>query len=223
MRRISGRGAWAVLLLTLVPHLAAAERLGYPAEEFAARRERLARSLGTGTVVLFGATEPNPGVRFRQDNDFFYLTGNESLNAVLVLDAASGRRALAHRLPGISEVGDDGRVTWLVEIRDDGHTNLQLGLDIARGATGAFVAFEEGSIKSYAPGGFVETVVGRYDPAAGRSRFEVSLRLDLAHDRALLSVRSLADGSVRFVSESIYARNYRRYGGMKDQEVIDGE
>jgi len=34
---------------------------------------------------------------------------------------------------------------------------------------------------------------------------------------------ALADGSVRFVSESIYARNYRRYGGMKDQEVIDGE
>jgi Xaa-Pro aminopeptidase len=39
---------------------------------------------------MFGTTTAAPGVRFRQDNDFFYLTGNESLNAVLVMDAASG-------------------------------------------------------------------------------------------------------------------------------------
>jgi Xaa-Pro aminopeptidase len=39
--------------------------------------------------VLFGATEPAVGARFRQDNDFFYLTGNDSINAVLVMDAQS--------------------------------------------------------------------------------------------------------------------------------------
>ncbi len=133
------------------------------------------------------------------------LEGRQSL----LLDAAAGRRALSHRLPDIAEVGDGGSVSWLVEIRDDGHTNLQLGLDIARGATGAFVAFEEGSIKSYAPGGFVETVVGRYDPAAGRSRFEVSLRLDLARDGALLSVRSLADGSVPVDSLPVAINGWR--------------
>jgi Xaa-Pro aminopeptidase len=86
----------------LVPAAATAERLGYPPEEFAARRERLAHALGRGTVVLFGATEPSPGVRFRQDNDFFYLTGNESINAVLVLDVVSARATLF--LPGLSEV-----------------------------------------------------------------------------------------------------------------------
>ena len=112
----------------------------------------------------------------------------------LLLDAREGRRALAHRLPAIDGIGADGRVSWVVDVRDDGHTNLQLGLDLARGATGAFVAFEEGTIKTYAPGGFTETVVGRYDPAAGQSRFAVTLRLDLAHDRCLLDVRSLADG-----------------------------
>ena len=41
---------------------------------------------------MFGATQPPAGLRFRQDNDFYYLTGNESLNAVLVMDAGEGDR-----------------------------------------------------------------------------------------------------------------------------------
>src|SRR5262245_12780316 len=68
-----------------------AERFGTPAQEFGARRQRLARSLERGTLVLFGAASQAPGLRFRQDNDFFYLTGSEALNAVLVMDAASGQ------------------------------------------------------------------------------------------------------------------------------------
>jgi hypothetical protein len=55
-----------------------AERMGYPPEEFTARREKLAKSLKAGTLVMFGATAPNPGMRFRQDNDFYYLTGTEA-------------------------------------------------------------------------------------------------------------------------------------------------
>jgi Xaa-Pro aminopeptidase len=66
-----------------------AERMGYSPEEFSARRAKLAKVLQRGTLVMFGATSASPGVRFRQDNDFFYLTGNESLNAVLVMDAAN--------------------------------------------------------------------------------------------------------------------------------------
>lgn len=83
-----------VLLTIALAPPASAERLGYPPAEFAARRGRLAQLLRHGTVLMFGATEPAAGVRFRQDNDFFYLTGNESLNAVLVMDAASGRSHL---------------------------------------------------------------------------------------------------------------------------------
>jgi Xaa-Pro aminopeptidase len=88
------RPSLALLLTLLVwPLEPAAERMGYAPEEFAARRQRLAQALQRGTVVMFGATSPAVGVRFRQDNDFFYLTGNESLNAVLVMDAGS---AAAH-------------------------------------------------------------------------------------------------------------------------------
>ena len=41
---------------------------------------------------MFGSTMPLNGIRFRQDNDFYYLTGNADVNAVLVMDAATGRR-----------------------------------------------------------------------------------------------------------------------------------
>jgi Xaa-Pro aminopeptidase len=71
-----------------------AERMGYSPAEFAARRQQLAGRLGTGTVVMFAASEPSPGIRFRQDNDFFYLTGNESVNAVLVMDAGTAEAHL---------------------------------------------------------------------------------------------------------------------------------
>jgi Xaa-Pro aminopeptidase len=71
-----------------------AERMGYPAAEFAARRQSLAKALGKGTLVLFGRTEPQAGIRFRQDNDFFYFTGNEDLNAAMVLNAGTGTATL---------------------------------------------------------------------------------------------------------------------------------
>ena len=83
------RLAAALVVALLWPAAAGAERMGYPAGEFAARREKLAQAVQKGLIVMFGATEGAPGLRFRQDNDFFYLTGNEALNGVLVIDAAT--------------------------------------------------------------------------------------------------------------------------------------
>ena len=74
------------LVCALTP-IVSAQRLGFPAEEFTARRQALAKAIGTGTVLLAGRTLPLNGIRFRQDNDFYYLTGNEDLNAVVVVDA----------------------------------------------------------------------------------------------------------------------------------------
>ena len=75
-------------LLSVVP--ASAERLGYPPEEFIARRKALATALGDGTVLLIGKTLPANATRFHQDNDFYYFTGNDNLNAVLILDVKAG-------------------------------------------------------------------------------------------------------------------------------------
>ncbi len=102
------------LLTVLWPSSPRAERMGYAPEEFSARRQRLARVLQRGTLVMFGATSPAPGLRFRQDNDFFYLTGNESLNAALVMDGATGEAHLF--LPKLSagEIRYEGP-NWIEE------------------------------------------------------------------------------------------------------------
>jgi len=91
-----------------------AERMGYPPEEFAARRAKLATALQRGTLVMFGATSASPGVRFRQDNDFFYLTGNEALNAALVMDAATGEAHLFLPKLSATEILYEGG-NWLEE------------------------------------------------------------------------------------------------------------
>jgi Xaa-Pro aminopeptidase len=59
-----------------------------PPEVYRERRQRLAAAVGTGTVVLWGSGDErgygDVGT-FRQSPDFFYLTGVELPNAVLVL------------------------------------------------------------------------------------------------------------------------------------------
>ena len=107
--------AWLpLLLLTTGPSPAAAERLGYPPGEFVARRKALAARLGAGLVLLTGKTLPNTATRFHQDNDFYYLTGNEDLNAVLVMDAATAEAHLFLPRQGDREIRSDG-ANWLTE------------------------------------------------------------------------------------------------------------
>ena len=57
-----------------------------PAEEFAARRARVMEQIGDGVVVIQGAAEYPAYVKFRQNNQFFYLTGVEVPRSILVID-----------------------------------------------------------------------------------------------------------------------------------------
>ena len=110
MKRV---GVLIVSILVLVSTLGLrAERLGYPPGEFTARRAALAKALGQGTLLLFGSTMPANGTRFRQDNDFYYFTGSEDLNAVLLMDGATGEAQLFLPSQSESEVRSDGR-NWL--------------------------------------------------------------------------------------------------------------
>ncbi|MEJ7593711.1 MAG: DUF1553 domain-containing protein [Planctomycetaceae bacterium] len=120
------------------------------------------------------------------------LEGTQSL----VLHAMTGRRALSHTVPELSSLADNGTVSYLVQIVQDDHTNFQLALDIAQGATGGYVAFEKGSIKTYRPGGFNEFVAGNYDLVKGQNRFRVQMQLDLSQNQFLLTVTSLTDNVV---------------------------
>ena len=100
------------LLLALITP--AAQRVGYPLDEFAARRQKLAAALAEGALVMFGATEAQAGLRFRQDNDFYYLTGNESLNAAVLVEAPSGRSQLFLPAQDAVDIRYNG-ANWLQE------------------------------------------------------------------------------------------------------------
>jgi Xaa-Pro aminopeptidase len=57
-----------------------------PKEEFAARRARVMAEIGDGIAVIQGATETAAYEKFRQANQFFYLTGVEVPRAILTID-----------------------------------------------------------------------------------------------------------------------------------------
>ncbi len=66
----------------------------FSAEELRNRRMRLMRTLGTGHTFLAGAGSVRGFDPFRQDNDFYYLTGVEVPHAYLLLDNAAGTGTL---------------------------------------------------------------------------------------------------------------------------------
>ena len=61
---------------------------------FAARREALMKKIEGSVAVLAGAPETRAYTAFRQDNNFYYLTGVEVPNAYLMIDAIEHRSIL---------------------------------------------------------------------------------------------------------------------------------
>src|SRR5215467_8883920 len=67
----------------------------FPPEEFAARRAKVYDAIGKDAfAVLQGAPSRPDYIRFRQNNDFYYLCGIEVPNAYLILDGASRKTTL---------------------------------------------------------------------------------------------------------------------------------
>ena len=58
------------------------------------RRAELMKRVGPELLVFRGQPDPRENLAFRQDKNFWYLTGVESPNAALVLDGKSGREIL---------------------------------------------------------------------------------------------------------------------------------
>src|ERR1700710_2355897 len=55
-------------------------------DDFAARRTKVMAQIGDGIAILQGAELTEAYIKFRQDNNFYYLTGVEIPNATLVLN-----------------------------------------------------------------------------------------------------------------------------------------
>lgn len=66
----------------------------FPAEEFAARRARVMAEIGDGVAIVLGTTEPPGEVSFRQNSQFFYLTGITEPRASVIIDGRTKKTTL---------------------------------------------------------------------------------------------------------------------------------
>jgi Xaa-Pro aminopeptidase len=116
-RRLSLSASALLLTLVLVPAPLAAQKgapfftKDFPAEEFAARRAKVFDAIGQDAVALVqGAPNPPGYVRFRQSNEFYYLTGIEVPHSYLLLDGST-RRAILYLPPrDLRRESSEGRV-----------------------------------------------------------------------------------------------------------------
>ncbi|HEY9519062.1 MAG TPA: aminopeptidase P N-terminal domain-containing protein, partial [Gemmatimonadales bacterium] len=75
-----------------------------PVANLEARRQALIAGVGTGVAIIRGAEELSadppaskyPQASFRQDNDFFYLTGLETPESWLIVTATDSGRGAVH-------------------------------------------------------------------------------------------------------------------------------
>jgi Xaa-Pro aminopeptidase len=66
----------------------------FPKEEYAARRTAVMQQIGDGVAIVEGAAEKPAEAPFRQNNQFFYLTGVEVPRAFVVIDGRTKRSTL---------------------------------------------------------------------------------------------------------------------------------
>jgi Xaa-Pro aminopeptidase len=88
LRRVFG--AMLIGFVFLYLHVLQAEDISF----FAARREALMKRMQGSIAVLEGAPETRSYAAFRQDNNFYYLTGVEVPGALLLLDGVEHRSIL---------------------------------------------------------------------------------------------------------------------------------
>src|SRR5678809_969520 len=83
----------------------------FSADDFAKRRAKVMEQIGDGVAILQGAELPEAFVKFRQDNNFYYLTGVEIPNARLILDGKTKSSILfvPDNIPG--DIKQEARIT----------------------------------------------------------------------------------------------------------------
>jgi len=105
-RRYGGQIVVGLIVATLLATLTAAAWEREPLEVFRERRARLLRETGgDGIVVLFGFGEEDLGVRttpFRQNENFYYLTGWTEPDAILLLVPKVAKASTPGQTPEIA-------------------------------------------------------------------------------------------------------------------------
>jgi Xaa-Pro aminopeptidase len=87
--------------------------------EFVARRAKLFEKIPDGVAVICSAKEQFYPIKFRQAPDFYYLTGIEEPNAILVMIGARKSSYLFVPTRSGPQIRADGPGIWQVEKRED--------------------------------------------------------------------------------------------------------
>ena len=106
------------------------------------------------------------------------LQGDNSL----YLDAGTGRRIFHHDLKDLKAVRDGTIIEFELQILKDSHVNFQLASDTRQSRTATYIAFENGVIRTYQPGGYSALEVGKYHLKNNESRFHVIFTLHPEQD-----------------------------------------
>jgi Xaa-Pro aminopeptidase len=91
------RASFVVAILLVSAGLTSAQPLftdSLPKEEFAERRAKLLEKIGDGVAIIQGTAETGNAKKFRQNNQFYYLTGVEVPRAILIMDGKTKRSTL---------------------------------------------------------------------------------------------------------------------------------
>lgn len=98
--RLRAAALSVVCLLLIAPARSGAQasdgfQTDFPREELAARRARILDAIGPQSIAIVQGASGLPGFSvFRQSNDFYYLTGVESVHAYLLLNGRARRSTL---------------------------------------------------------------------------------------------------------------------------------
>lgn len=87
--------------------------------EFVTRRAKLFEKIPDGIAVICAAKEQFYPIKFRQSPDFYYLTGIEEPNAILVLIAANKSSFLFVPKRSEAQIRAEGPGIWQVEKREE--------------------------------------------------------------------------------------------------------
>jgi Xaa-Pro aminopeptidase len=107
----------SLAFIALVPSAFAQQPLNK--SEFVARRAKLFEKIPDGIAVIFSARGQFYPIKFRQAPDFYYLTGIEEPNAILVLIGARKSSYLFVPKRSEAQLRADGPGIWQIEKRED--------------------------------------------------------------------------------------------------------
>ena len=97
MKRYSLALTFVLCFFVATPLFAQPEFRGsevFPRDEFAARRAKLMGQIGDAVAIVLGTTEPQGEMPFRQNSQFFYLTGVAEPRAVVIIDGRTKKTTL---------------------------------------------------------------------------------------------------------------------------------